>query len=68
MSNIVERLNKSEFTCDMCNSFSLGRHSYVYKSFEILPKTPSEKLQICEKCAKREHGAKNKIPFEDIFV
>ena len=52
----------------MCKGFSLGKHSYVYKSFEVLPKNPSKKRIVCEKCAKREHGHKNKTLFEDIWL
>jgi hypothetical protein len=40
----------------MCRDYKVGSYSYVYRTYEILPKTPSEELIICEKCAVRESG------------
>jgi len=51
----------------MCKTFSIGKHSYIYKTFEVLPKTPSENLRICEKCANREVVGKNKKTLEELF-
>ena len=67
MSTITEKIKKSEFTCEMCKTFSIGKHSYIYKTFEVLPKTPSENLRICEKCANREVVGKNKKTLEELF-
>ena len=64
---IVAMLPKKEFTCRMCTKFTIRNNPYIYRTFEILPKTPSEELEICRKCAKREHGEKNKHKLEDII-
>lgn len=48
----------------MCKTQKLGSYSYVYKTYEILPKSPSKELIICEKCAVRESGTSVKeLPF-----
>ena len=64
---IVAMLPKKEFTCRMCTKYVMSNNSYIYRTFEILPKTPSEELEICRMCAKREHGDKNKHKLEDII-
>ena len=67
MGDIKQKLPKRPFTCEMCKTFSIGKHSYIYKTFEVLPKTPSENLRICEKCANREVVGKNKKTLEELF-
>ena len=42
-------------------------HSYVWNTFEILPKTPSMELIVCDKCAIREGGYKNKKQLHEHF-
>ena len=37
---------------------------YLYRTWEILPKLPSESLEICRTCAIRENGSKNKKNFD----
>ena len=64
---IVAMLPKKEFTCRMCTKYTIGNNPYIYRTFEILPKTPSEEFEICRKCAKREHGDRNKHKLEDII-
>ena len=62
---IVAKLPKKEFTCRMCKKYSIGSNPYIYRTFEVLPKTPSEYLEICKTCANREHGDKNKYKLEE---
>ena len=64
---IVAMLPKKEFTCRMCKKYSMSDNPYIYRTFEILPKTPSEELEVCRKCANREHGDRNKYKLEEII-
>ena len=67
MYGVVEKLKSGEFVCDMCKSDHYHQKRYSYKTFEVLPKTPSKDLVICEKCAIREFGSKNKNKFKEMF-
>ena len=60
-----KRLTKKEFTCVMCKTYCIGQYRYVWNTYQILPKTPSEKLIICTKCAIRESNYKNKKDLEE---
>ena len=51
--------------CDMCKT-SGPTDVFTWGSFEILPKHPYYELKICRKCAKREHGSKNKVKLDEI--
>jgi|TARA_Y100001951_G_C11278725_1_gene263782 hypothetical protein len=52
----------------MCKKYNIGQFRYVYETYEILPKYPKKELIICEKCAIREYGSKNKKRFKDDFT
>ena len=64
---INSRKAKSEFTCDMCKQYYMRGYSYSWGTFPILPKTPMEILNICEKCAIRESKFKTKKKFKEYF-
>ena len=52
--------------CEMCDNDILMKKSFVYTSiFKHLLVNKSD-LTICEPCAKREHGSKNKIKWKDL--
>ena len=63
---IVAMLPKKEFTCRMCTKYTIKNNPYIYRSYSI-GDVPSEEFEICRKCAKREHGDKNKHKLEDII-
>ena len=67
MYGLQEQLKKSSFTCDMCKGKFFHNHSYVFYTYGILPKTPSEKLIICGKCALREGKYKTMKQFKEAF-
>ena len=67
MYGIIKQLPRSEITCEMCKTYKIAAKRFIYRTFEILPKTPSEDLIICEKCAIREFGSKNKNKFKEMF-
>ena len=63
--SVVSKIKRGVFTCIMCKDYKVSSFSYIYKTWGISPKTPSEELIICEKCAKRESGTKVKdLPFK----
>ena len=63
----MARLPKEYYDCNMC-SYSGHSFRYVIKTYEVLPKTPSQELIICKNCAIREHGSKNKIKLQDVIM
>ena len=54
--SVESKIKKGSFICVMCKDYKVGSYSYTYNTYAILPKTPSEELIICEKCAVRESG------------
>ena len=42
-------------------------YSYIWGTFPVLPKTPMEILNICEKCAIRESKFKTKKHFKEFY-
>jgi len=62
-----KRKAKSEFYCDMCKQYYMRHFSYEWGTFPILPKTPMEILNICEKCAIRESKLKNKKQLKEHY-
>ena len=67
MYGIIKQLPRSEITCQMCKDYKIAAKRFVFRTFEILPKTPSEDLIICEKCAIREFSSKDKNKFKEMF-
>lgn len=63
---VVARLQKKPFSCEMCKQYKIGASPYIYETFEV-GDIPSKELKICNKCAKREHGDKNKHKLEDVI-
>ena len=63
MSQIKIKLPRKPFTCEMCKQYKIGAYPYGYETHEVGDR-PSEELTICGRCAKREHGLKNKISLE----
>ena len=61
---IKNKLPKEPFVCKMCKKHTVGKHPYTYKTYEF-PGIPSTEFKICEKCAKREHGTRNKKPLPE---
>ena len=45
----------------------MGQFSYEWGTFAVLPKTPTEILIICEKCAIRESKFKNKKQLKEHY-
>ena len=68
MHGVTKHIGKNSNKCDMCleRPFRIN-DKYLYLTWEILPKLPSEKLEICKKCALREIGSKNRKNFEEII-
>ena len=62
----VAKLPKEHYSCKVC-SYSGYSFRYVMKTYEVLPKTLSEELIVCNNCALREHGNKNRIKLQDII-
>ena len=67
LGSVVKKLPKSTYYCDMCKKYYMSHHQYVYETFEILPQCPKRELIICERCAVREYGSKNKKNFYEDF-
>ena len=63
MGSITKKLKRSAFTCEMCKKYKVGPR-YTYESF-IFKEYEDKELIICEPCAKREHGPKNKTPLSE---
>ena len=63
MGSIIKKLRREPHTCNMCKKYKIGNR-YTYKTFTF-KKHPSSELIICEKCAKREHGPKNKTTLNE---
>jgi hypothetical protein len=61
------RLPREPFNCRMCKQYYIGQYRYIWHTFEILPKSPSEQLIICEKCAVRESKFKNKKQLNEYY-
>ena len=51
----------------MCKDYKITAKRFIFRTFEVLPKVLSEDLIICEKCAIREFGSKNKNKFKEMF-
>ena len=68
LGDVKQKLPKSPFTCDKCKKQYIGQFRYLYETYEILPKYPKKEYIICEKCAIREYGTKNKKRFKDEFT
>ena len=59
MHGVTKHLGKNMNKCDMCgNTPFKNTDKYLYRTWEILPKLPSESLEICRTCAIRENGSK----------
>ena len=52
----------------MCKIYQIAKYQFIYETYEILPNNPKKELLICEKCAVREYGSKNKKSFKDDFA
>ena len=59
MSSVTKRLKTEPLTCKMCKGYTIGKPVYEYE-FSSLDEEPRRKIKICQKCAKREHGSRNK--------
>ncbi len=65
MSSVTKKLKTEPLTCKMCKSFTIGKPVYEYK-FSVLDDTePVRTIKICQKCATREHGSRNKKPLPE---
>ena len=64
MHGINAKLPKRYFKCYMCSKQKF-QDVYIWGSFEILPKHPYLEIEICKKCATREHGKRTKL--EDVI-
>tara|TARA_Y100001973_G_C5201758_1_gene338300 strand:- start:1094 stop:1318 length:225 start_codon:yes stop_codon:yes gene_type:complete len=62
-----KRLPRAPFTCIMCKQYYMGAFRYIWHTFEILPKSPSEELIICEKCALREGKFKTMKQLKEFY-
>ena len=51
----------------MCKDYKITAKRFIFRTFEVLPKVLSEDLIVCEKCAIREFGSKNKKKFKEMF-
>ena len=67
LGSVKQKLPKSNYHCDMCKKYYMSHPQYVYETFEILPKYPRQEFIICQKCAVREYGSKNKKNFYEDF-
>ena len=68
LSSIIKYTKKEMYTskCEMCQESLLSKKSFVYEpSLKYL--TNSEDMVICENCAKREHGSKNRYKWKDLI-
>jgi|TARA_R100000084_G_scaffold96949_1_gene50836 glycerol kinase len=45
----------------MCKTYTLGKPVYEYMFWD-----DPEPIKICQKCAKREHGSRNKRPLPEL--
>ena len=63
MGEIIKREKNQPNTCPMCKAYTIGKPVYIYRPWAH--KDDLEDLKICQKCAKREHGAKNKRPLPE---
>ena len=62
MGNITHKYkNKTNFTCDMCKIPVNRGERFIWKG--LITKIQQN---ICKKCAKREHGPKNKKSLDDM--
>jgi hypothetical protein len=56
-SMVVEGMGKSTFKCDMCRSQEAYKPRYRWVGM-----ITEKELNICRKCAVREHGSKRPLP------
>jgi len=63
LGDIKQKLPKRPFTCEMCKAYITGKPVYIYRPWAYQENLKD--LEICPKCAKREHGAKNKKPLPE---
>lgn len=61
MSRVIRRLKNQPLTCKMCKAYTLGKPVYEYVFWG-----DPEPIKICQKCAKREHGSRNKRPLPEL--
>ena len=52
--------------CEMCGNTLHLKKSFVYEPM-MKDLTKARDLTICEPCAKREHGSKNKYKWKDLI-
>ena len=52
--------------CEMCKAIISLKKSFVYKSM-MSYLTHSSDMKVCEACAKREHGPKNKYKWKELI-
>tara|TARA_R110002012_G_scaffold7562_4_gene35260 strand:+ start:494 stop:790 length:297 start_codon:yes stop_codon:yes gene_type:complete len=70
MSTPIIKLTKNELNhskCEMCQAPLYSKKSFVWEPMmkNLIPN--SKNLTICESCAKREHGSKNKYKWKQLM-
>jgi len=61
----MTKVEREKSYCEMCKQSIALKKSFVYESI-INYLTKTDDMTICETCAKREHGPKNKYKFKDL--
>ena len=63
----VKYIGKLYRQCESCSKSS--PHNYEWKLLmkDLYPKEFKTELIICESCAKREHGSKNRYKWKDLI-
>ena len=65
MSSVTKRLKTEPLTCKMCRGYTIGKPVYEYEFSSLDELEPKQKIKICQKCAKREHGIRNRRPLPE---
>jgi len=63
MGQVIKREKNQPNKCAMCKTYEIGKPVYIYRPWKF--KEDVEDMKICLRCAKREHGPKNKRPLPE---
>ena len=69
MASSIKKYTKNEVRkskCEMCHKIISTKKSFLWEPM-MKKMTGGKDLTICEECAKREHGSKNKYKWKDLI-
>ena len=63
MGEIIKKTKIHTNRCEMCKVYEVAKPVYIYRPWVYQENLKD--LKVCLKCAKREHGEKNKKPLPE---